>query len=596
MMRLLCNGVVLDLYENTKLQFKKKNTLFAFGDMSSERTTQFKLPCTPNNDRAFSLARIPAYKGDAMRKRFDAQLQTGLIVTNGFLYVSEFDGKDYSAVFVGGLAYDLKAWNNSKWGELLLPMDYGDPSISETYNANDADIPMIARVKYHFDNEDNEDFGDVFMGSIHIEQLFQKLTEQNLFKITGLVGSNIRLIRNDIYKYEDVLERLANIRSDPSLLNVETREQVIRVIPSYFGANVIAFAVGSGTKITFPENTPENLCIVYYKYSQYAEDEVRFIGTRKFDYDTNGVPYYYGKPLAGQTVLISEIGDREFLLMDASGAHRESGPGVVPMGFNFDDGGMGNVPTYDLRVRVSNLDEESENNIEWRINDHSMLTDLSLGDLVKAYAAVTGRLVCMRREGSIEFVNDFGANNVELKRIESRKNVARTFSNFGQRNYVQFKSNGAVEDWEKIRDEYTIENVNIEEEKTILTLEYIEGGQYPEQVPPFNYLHPLQPIPDNCIMYIRDTKEGFWGFNIPADTIAFAGNEMYLQRVAMPKINLLQDLCDKSTRHKIRARMTYMQYNAIDGDTTLLVDGTRYTWIEANYGDGTAEITLQKIE
>ena len=202
----------------------------------------------------------------------------------------------------------------------------------------------------------------------------------------------------------------------------------------------------------------------------------------------------------------------------------------------------------------------------------------------------------MRRDGSIKFVTNFGAQNVELKNIESRKNVARTFSNFAQHNFVEFKSDSAVKDWERIKTEYVVENVNLEEEKKILQLAYTEGGQFPEQVEPFTRTNPVQPIPDNVVMYIRDTKEGYWGFDIPAETLALADTDTHLQRVAMPKINLLQDLCDKSTCYKIRVRMTYTQYNAIDGDTSLLIEGTRYTWIEANYGDGTAEITLQKIE
>ena len=59
MMQLVCNGSRLDLYENTDLQFMEENPLFAFDNIKCERTTSFKLPATPTNDRVFSLARIP---------------------------------------------------------------------------------------------------------------------------------------------------------------------------------------------------------------------------------------------------------------------------------------------------------------------------------------------------------------------------------------------------------------------------------------------------------------------------------------------------------------------------------------------------------
>lgn len=107
-MQLVCNGITLDLYEGTGLQLKKTNPAFAFDAMSAERTTNFKLPATPTNDRVFECAKLPAYEGAGMRKKFDATLIDGLVVMNGFLYVASFDGKDYNAIFVGGLAYDLK--------------------------------------------------------------------------------------------------------------------------------------------------------------------------------------------------------------------------------------------------------------------------------------------------------------------------------------------------------------------------------------------------------------------------------------------------------------------------------------------------------
>ena len=86
MTQLLCNGVLLDLYEDTNLQFKKTNSLFTFGEMSAERTTQFKLPSTPKNDRVFGLARIPAYDGAGMRRTFEAQLHCGTIVNRQRIY------------------------------------------------------------------------------------------------------------------------------------------------------------------------------------------------------------------------------------------------------------------------------------------------------------------------------------------------------------------------------------------------------------------------------------------------------------------------------------------------------------------------------
>lgn len=112
-MLLLCNNIKLDLYADASLQFKHTNPLFAFDKLECERTTQFKLPSTPTNDRAFLLARVPAYVGTGMRRKFAAQLQVGTIVKDGYLYVSEFDGKDYTAIFVTGELIGLQAVKNA---------------------------------------------------------------------------------------------------------------------------------------------------------------------------------------------------------------------------------------------------------------------------------------------------------------------------------------------------------------------------------------------------------------------------------------------------------------------------------------------------
>lgn len=127
-MRLLCNGRFLDLYDNASLQFTHTNPLFAFDKMECERTTQFKLPATPTNDSVFGLCRIPAYDGTGMQRKFSAQLQAGTVVKDGYLYVSEYDGKDYAAIFVTGDLIGLQAIKNA--GNIG---DYYSPNNTATY-------------------------------------------------------------------------------------------------------------------------------------------------------------------------------------------------------------------------------------------------------------------------------------------------------------------------------------------------------------------------------------------------------------------------------------------------------------------------------
>ena len=49
-------GILLDVPSGTRLQFVKKNILFAFDGIECERTTSFRLPKTPTNLRAFDFS------------------------------------------------------------------------------------------------------------------------------------------------------------------------------------------------------------------------------------------------------------------------------------------------------------------------------------------------------------------------------------------------------------------------------------------------------------------------------------------------------------------------------------------------------------
>ena len=171
-MQLLCDGVFLDLYENADVQFTHDNQLYAFDKIKCERTTQFKLPCTPTNDRVLSLARIPAYKGEGMRRKFDAQLQMSGIVQNGYLYISSFDGKDYEAIFVTGELVGLQ--QIAQLGKISEIMTYNDVvKIGEGSYSPQAKVNDIwANVEY------KRPKADLLIPSIGLKQLYNTIADK----------------------------------------------------------------------------------------------------------------------------------------------------------------------------------------------------------------------------------------------------------------------------------------------------------------------------------------------------------------------------------------------------------------------------------
>lgn len=103
-------GQYLELPTDLDLQFTKSNVLFAFDDIECERTTSFEIPSTPINDKIFGVAKNYHYYGQAMRQKFAAQMQAGLVVQDGLLYIDNYDYEKgvYNVIFVTGGLLALK--------------------------------------------------------------------------------------------------------------------------------------------------------------------------------------------------------------------------------------------------------------------------------------------------------------------------------------------------------------------------------------------------------------------------------------------------------------------------------------------------------
>ncbi len=587
MTQLLCNGVLLDLYEDTSLQFKKTNSLFTFGEMSAERTTQFKLPSTPKNDRVFGLARIPAYNGAGMRRTFEAQLQCGTIVKNGLLYISEWTGKEYTAIMVVGLAYDIKTFGNEQFGRLVLPIY--DNTLRD---ADENNLPIVARVKYHtydYPETDVDWSNKTQFASVDIGALFDAINAQGIFKITGTTGERVRLIRNTHTYYERVRDKLINTLSQRETLTLSTNKQSsigVGQMPIYiinpnpedpdieYTACFEATEVG-GVFVTFPANTPDNLCICQAEWRQGTDWAfVKFAGTRKFEKIGNDI-VYSGQPIKGQTIQITG----EFVLMDASGVYWTLNDEAV-----FYGGDMSNVPTYELDVVVDgNVSDVFGSDAS---KSHAALMDLNFAELLKIYAACTGTLICIDEDGSVRFVNAVGNSKQIEPEPTNTPSVTRTFSNYAQRNIIEFKRENDdvfTTDDEALQVLYTINNVNINEKKTLLTLEETAGGVYGDGA--------------DDLLLVRgfDFADRLKGYELSQEVVGRAGETEWMQRVVLVKNAYLQSLCDESTKIKIKLRMTFEKYATIDGDTTFLVDNILYAWTDADWTKDVATLTLQKM-
>lgn len=601
MMQLLCNGVRLDLYEDADIQFTHDNPLFAFDKLSCERTTQFKLPSTPTNDSVLSLARIPAYAGTGMRRRFAAQLQDGVVVKDGYLYIASYDGADYAAVFVTGELVGLQAIKDA--GKVADILKYNTTILWDDTSAKAASSSAI--------------------GNIDIVQYRSALTHINpsinlkwiLDEVAAAVGATIdytnatsaakvRLFGNaDKYNLPEYTTQFVYDRDNPMSTALAFTMGVLSYA-TYDACKWHAESVADGQggyewdtmnayktqdlqykavytpydiTIQFPESTDQNLCLVTGDLMGIATDlntlGISFLDERRFSYDAQGQVTYTGEPLGGRKVNIAA--GTSFMLISSSGYHN-----LVPQSAGEADDDLG----YDINAGTSfDIDVEIAINHDFVYGENvpynAILPDLTMIDLLRMYAYLCG-LVLNYDNGVIKFDPlDFDTwSTMYANRLTKRSEVARSFSDYGQINIVQFDSADYVRPSERIVSQYIIDNDNIESEVELATLSASEGGRE------------IYRGGDDTFSRILVREAGDEQTIADCDT-----TDTYMQRVSLPPIEGLQSLCTASTQFKIDARMSLAEYNAITAKTLLCVDNTLYVWTSRTWKKDVAQFTLAKI-
>lgn len=607
MTRLVCNGVALDLYDNAGLQFTHDNPLFAFDKLSCERTTQFKLPSTPTNDRVLSLARVPAYSGTGMRRRFSAQLQSGTTTKDGYVYVSAYDGKDYNAIFVTGELVGLQAIKDA--GKIRDILQYDQTFLwddSAPIRADAALLPSIGIVNYLHANSISH-----LNPSVSFRWLLEEAAAQigTTIDFPHAASADRQRLFAAVEKYKlDAIK--VHILNDPnagqdpvnmgSFLGLVQYVGVVAAkwsVQAYMDAGGLEWDFDNATLVgqdqfnqislpydcvlEFPEDMPQNLCIVsgnilgYVNQGQLrATGDIRFLGSRVFygNIDAQGSVGYAGDPLAGQRVTIPA--NTPFMLSDGAGL-------VYPQPQTIGEVGVVEfnpqyVPAYDIEAKITI-------NHEWVYGENvpynAFLPDLTLIDVLRIYAGIQGAVLGYEDEQIIFDTLDFNTYaSAYLTKLTKRGEVTRTFADYAQTNLVRFESDDNVLTGERLRTAYFIDNDNLDAEKDLSVLKASEGGETAA----------TQGDEVLSVLYIR-------ALGGKALTIADASlSYEYMLRVSLPKNNGLQTLCDKSTQFKVEARTTMSEYNAIRARMLVVVDGTPYVWTSRSWQGNVAKFTLAK--
>lgn len=564
-MRFNVNGQYLELPDDFSLQFKKTNILFSFDNMECERSTSFDIPATPQNDRIFALSRQVQNVGAGMRKRYDAELQGSGVTKRGYLYVSSADKTAYNAVFVTGELLGLqKIRDAGKLEDFLRLTETTDYSVNG-YSPSIGESSIWTGVNY------KRPAGALIRPSIRLGQLYD-----TIFTTLGVTHSkipaeaaSIRIIPSEIkgIKKESVTltensRAMATDGTYPVCLYVSN--SLLGDVISYSAARVArrenngattytgtarVFYSKQNIVISFPEDWNDDLFIgrflsSYNQNEEYLLEIFEFLGDRSFDRNKNVT----GESLRGRTVEIEQGG--EFLIISKNDYVYTQGSGGLTEGWSF--------AGVDCSVEIEGGEMTSGAYV--RLQDN--LPEITAVDLLKYIAAFSGRMLSYDDANGITFDNlDFETwKNKQIKDILTFENITRGFSDYAQRNVLRFA--------DKMGIAYTIENVNITEEKELQNIPFTQGGGVADAI------------------YIDDQTEG--------DVVGTNGGGDYLARVELIKNAGLQTLCDASTSVTIKSRMSLVEFDSVTPKTTLYYDGVRYVWTEAQWSKGVATFKLSK--
>ena len=585
MMQLLCDGVFLDLYENSNVQFTHDNPLYAFDKIKCERTTQFKLPATPTNDRVFALSRIPAYTGEGMRRKFDAQLQMSGIVQNGYLYISDFDGKDYEAIFVTGELVGLQ--HIAQLGKINEIMTYdevvtiGVGSYSPQAKAND----IWANVEY------KKPKTDLLIPSIGLKQLYNTIAEK--------YGLNVQAFPAELEGYRIIPKKAAGVdemqhficTKNPSggyqpyakeedipgsfnLLQYDDRlfehEDVIYPVTiiskrQYFKIRKYKFK--TSLTLTFPDDWDDRYYMYKFEDLDNSMQQEYFYGDRSFFCEKNSdFITRKGESLKGRSVTFAAGDAFAFVCEDDFVNTSTAVSGKIYNDFGFISISDTDNFFTNFAIKVSSAGELKAGDI-CRLQDN--LPDCTFVELCKTMAALLGKVLNYNQLG-LSF-DDLAFSEWPRKQdleLLNRGEVKRTFGDYQQNNIIRFNSNDIVTD--NVTRVYVIQNDNLKDENVLQELPFSEGEVLDK------------------VLYIREESDN--------PTIGgMTTNVAQLTRVSLPANSGLETLCSASTQYKVDVHMTALEYFGITAKTLLLIDGSLYTWTSRNWQKDKATFTLARL-
>lgn len=598
MTRFEVNGEYLELPADFSLQFKKTNILFAFDDIECERSTSFNIPATPQNNRIFALAKWVQSDGVGMRRKYEAQMQAGLVVLDGYLHIDQYDAGMYKAVFVTGELLGLRKIRDAgKIKEYWKPAGGIVWSVSNIKDANTYDGQVSLAITRYVSNvqllHPSFDLRDV------IQYAYNALTGRNMpamvrgyrlipKEVQGMPKTNVT------FQYSGTEADFEDDPEDASFANTITQTGALSAIGTTNDTVLLVGVGGTQTQfkyikvrqwiarqtliLTFPTTFPNNMFLMSLDNPEPEYNWLSpswFLGGWRFYQRTGGGTATEGTPLAGRSVTIPS-GTRFVFLCSDDYEYEPS-----PLNWNGFRYISSRDYSYEMIVEAETLTDGDT------IRAYDMLPDLMLVELLKIYSYLEGKALNYTEADGVLFddldVDSWEAINIDGKIIKAG-NVARKFGNYAQQNVIDFESGTEVLENQRLQLTYEIDNDNLQEKKTLGKIPYSEG-QIAERDGSMVARFDAEDT-ENNVLYAAGIMKA-----VGTSTTA----PKYGTRVELQKNSGLQSLLDASTCITIQVHMTLLEFNQLQPKKALYFEGVRYVWTEANWTKNVATIKMSKI-
>lgn len=556
----------MELPANFKIQLKKSNILFAFDNVELERSTSFSVPATPINTGILGWANDAHRFGEKGRQKIAAQLQLDGVTKDGFLHITKYTPEAFECVFVTGELLGLaevKALGD--WGQFILPSN-GVRMDADVRLASSGNDYSAARVQYRTDG--------YIMPSWKLSSYAQMALQRAAVDINwGEVLDALNTYRIIIPKAKGVSETAvtftrkyaaeqtsatpypvlnsALLDDKGELANVVTIEQSAYPIfkvktadaTQYYGY-VMQFVAKQDMTLKFADDTPDTLFLA----SSQMNGTFDFLGGYSFAADGT----ITGDPLKGREV---EISTGQAFLLISQNDYLRAGTG------EFEGWTIANEELT-ASVVVKGKDEQP-NNAYIRVKDN--VPAMTIVELVKVIAALSGKILSYQA-GEIVFVDNIaGGEYMELDKPLKWSNLTRGVGDYAQKNLVTFKDG-------ELTATYTIDNVNIDQEKELLAIPMNSGADVAGE-----------------LFVAADTKEY---------TIARYDETrpINLQRIEMTKNESLEKILFQSTSLTAEVKMTEREFDKLPFDAQLRFDNALYAWTDGVWSNGIASLSLSRLK